>query len=264
VAKVQQTLCRVLSIIDVSGESNIGNKLYVTMVGFGLSYRFLTTIGPPGLTVGEEIPYEEVANKSHSDFWPFVTAAMDLAEYGTINFAPPNPEYAVDEGVDPLRGIYLRDIFLRMLALGEFSDFSKQWGARAYFFTLQFDANRHKAEQLFELGWLLSEYRWKFETESDALHGRFMKHQLDAGREKGAKETRHMGRTSRKSVLAAAQRVLKEQPHLFFNQSALSKAIISLKEPPLRSGRDSAPLKVSAVRTHIAHLIDSGELSKPA
>jgi hypothetical protein len=249
-------VCTIVSVHPLGVSKETANTLTSITVRVGLSLLELLTTEPITLREGDELPFEDVAHGARVHSFTPQLMVSELQAYGQIDITTNPPTYEIGSDCEPLRRIYLLQMFEKMLDVGELVDISSVGPPGSLFFQYK---DNPSAVCVVDFGWWMCDYSWKFRFEDAALHGIEQKRSFDTGRQLAAVESRRQGVRSKQAVKQAAHQVLVREPHLYYNQSALARAIMSLDKPPLKN--DGTKLGHSSIRAHLQKLMKAKELT---
>ncbi len=183
----------------------------------------------------------------------------ELHKYGEFNRNGEKAEYQLRLGTDPIRGYFLKQIF-QYLAKEELTKNTKsEWD---YFL----DGNSVFFQYGFEIASLITEYKWKFFEEDNALRGKKSVLDLANGRAAKASNDKYQTRSKMKSYIDLATKIMNESPQIRYgNVSKLAQAIHDHIDCPRKRNEPSSfnnpKLTKKAIQNSLYTLKKQGKLT---
>lgn len=233
----------------------------VARVKIGLSEGKLVGIPSGEHRVGDEISlnYNFVGPESEGTLWAM---ALDLQKKGKFQFANSTQQgrplaYVPSEGLLDFEGAYLQRIWRLMDALG-----ATQVTSDGISYTLNIPTEDYKAYDIFELGYVISDYYWKLSHEEAARAEYRAKENRMNGVRAGTGAVQLRARERRNLIAGHAEDLLAQRPSLKTNLSKLAVEVLSKEnKDSLSAGQESElPIKPQRVRKVLRELIDKGRI----
>ncbi len=143
--------------------------------------------------------------------------------------------------ITSIQRLYLTAIFFRMRESGYFLELDENnWK-----FILHNDTE--DAGHAFSLGYLISEYFWKFTHEAAAVQGHKTSEGLEIARTEAKREKNKKSSETRSTIKTLAQELCNQNSELKHNTSKLAKAISEHADCPLKHN-GQAPLTRNTIR----------------